>query len=195
MSRKILVIGGRGHIGGAVLAELVEAGAEVRTSGRRPAPGDFPDGVEVVRGDLTDPTTFPALLAGVGKVFLYASAEHAEAFCGEARKAGVGHIVLLSSNSVLFPDAPANPTAVEHLTVERALRESGIAWTFVRPGYLATNAFRWRGSIRAERTVRTAFPDGSTPSSTNATWLRSPCAPCSTTPTGAWRTSSWVGPS
>lgn len=158
----ILVIGARGHVGGAVADELLAAGAAVRASSRHPKAGDFPGGVEVVRGDLTDPATFPGLVAGVHKVFLYASSAYASAFAAGASRAGVEHIVFLSSNSVLFTDALDNPTAMEHLRVERALRESGIDWTFVRPGYLATNTFRWRSSIRAERTVRTAFPQGST---------------------------------
>jgi uncharacterized protein YbjT (DUF2867 family) len=159
----ILVTGARGHIGGAVLTELLAAGEGVRASSRNPAPGDFPDGVDVVRGDLADPATFPVMLDGVRKVFLYVAGDQAEAFTTEARNAGVEHIVLLSSNSVLFPDALENPTAVEHMNVEKALRDSGISWTFVRPGYLATNTFRWQSSIRKDRAVRTAFPEGSTP--------------------------------
>jgi uncharacterized protein YbjT (DUF2867 family) len=159
----ILVIGARGHIGGAVLTELLAAGETVRASSRNPKPDDFPDGVEVVRADLTDPETFPELLNGVRKVFLYANSDQAVTFAAEARKAGVEHIVLLSSNSVLFPGALDNPTAVEHMKVEQALTESGVDFTFVRPGYLATNTFRWQPSIRTDRTVRTAFPVGSTP--------------------------------
>lgn len=39
--------------------------------------------------------------------------------------------------------------------------ESGLDWTFVRPGYFATNSLRWT-SIRGERRLRTAFPDATT---------------------------------
>ena len=49
----ILVIGARCHIGGGVLHELLEASQTVRASSRDPKPGDFPEGVEVVRADLT----------------------------------------------------------------------------------------------------------------------------------------------
>jgi uncharacterized protein YbjT (DUF2867 family) len=159
----ILVIGARGHIGGAVLDELLRSGEPVRASSRDPERADLPDAVEVVRADLGDPETFPDLLAGVRNVFLYAHSAHAATFADAARDAGVEHLVLLSSNSVIFPDARQNPTAVEHLDVEHALRESGVGWTFVRPGYLATNTFRWAPSIRTDRTVRTAFPEGGTP--------------------------------
>ncbi|MCX4099049.1 hypothetical protein [Nocardia sp. alder85J] len=64
----------------------------------------------------------------------------------------------VSSASVLWPDAAANPIAVRHAVVERALDEAGLDRTFVRPGYFATNALRW-SSIRTDRVLRTAFPD------------------------------------
>ena len=55
----ILVTGARGHVGGAVLTELLAAGERVRASSRDPRPGQLPDGVEVVRADLTQPASLP----------------------------------------------------------------------------------------------------------------------------------------
>jgi uncharacterized protein YbjT (DUF2867 family) len=156
-----LVVGARGHVGGAVLAGLLAAGEVVRASSRAPQPGEFPEGVEVVRADLTDPASWSDVLAGMRKAFLYAHPETAAEFAAAARDAGVEHVVLLSSSSVLLPDAAANPIAQRHLAVERALDETGLARTFVRPGYFATNTLRWR-SIRTERVLRTAFPDATT---------------------------------
>jgi uncharacterized protein YbjT (DUF2867 family) len=158
----ILVTGARGHVGSAVLSELLAAGQPVRASSRDPKPGELPDGVEVVRADLTEPASLPDALTGVHKVFLYTQAQGAAEFAAAAQKAGVAHVVLLSSNSVLFSDAASNPIARDHIAVEQALAESGLDWTFVRPGYFATNTLRWQ-SIRTERVLRTAFPDGSTP--------------------------------
>lgn len=157
----ILVIGASGYVGGAVLGELLAAGATVRVSSRAPKPDQFPDGVEAVRADLADPTTLPDALAGVRKVFLYSHPETAAEFAEAAREAGVEHVVLLSSSSVLFPDAESNPIGRRHLAVERALDDAGLERTFVRPGYFATNTLRWE-SIRTERVVRTAFPEGTT---------------------------------
>jgi uncharacterized protein YbjT (DUF2867 family) len=157
----VLVTGARGHVGGAVLAGLVAAGEPVRASSRDPRPGEFPGGVEVAQVDLTDPASWPAALAGVRKVFLYAHPEGAAEFAAAARKAGVQHVVLLSSASVLSPDAEANPIALRHIAVERALDEAGLDRTFVRPGYYATNALRWQ-SIRTGRVLRTAFPEAVT---------------------------------
>jgi uncharacterized protein YbjT (DUF2867 family) len=69
-------------------------------------------------------------------------------FAAAARKAGVEHVVLLSSSTVLYPDAAASPIALRHLAAERALDEAGLDRTFVRPGD-ATNALRWWRAIRA----------------------------------------------
>ncbi len=157
----ILVTGARGQVGAAVLTELLAAGAQVRASSRAPRPDSFPGGVEVVRADLADPATLPDALAGVRKVFLYAHPETAAAFATAARQAGVERVVLLSSGTVLAPDASASPIAQRHIAVERALDDAGLTRTFVRPGYFATNSLRWQ-SIRTDRVLRTAFPDATT---------------------------------
>jgi uncharacterized protein YbjT (DUF2867 family) len=159
----ILVTGARGDIGGAVLAGLLAAGEPVRASSRAPRHGEFLSGIDVVRLDLTEPASWPSSLVDVRKVFLYAHPERAAQFAAVARKAGVEHAVLLSSFTVLYPDSEAYVVASEiaarHLAAERALDEAGLARTFVRPGYYATNALRWWQSIRTERVLRTAFPD------------------------------------
>ncbi len=156
-----LVVGASGHVGRAVVTGLMAAGEAVRASSRAPHSGEFPEGAEVVRADLTDPSSWPGALTGVRKVFLYAHPATATEFAAAARDAGVEHVVLLSSSSVLLPDAASNPIAQRHAVVERALDEAGLDRTFVRPGYFATNTLRWR-SIRTGRVVRTAFPDATT---------------------------------
>jgi uncharacterized protein YbjT (DUF2867 family) len=50
---RILVTGATGNVGGHVVAQLRVAGAAVRALVRNPGAADVPDGVEVVRGDLT----------------------------------------------------------------------------------------------------------------------------------------------
>nr|WP_246461077.1 NAD(P)H-binding protein [Nocardia transvalensis] len=156
-----MVIGARGFVGGGVLTRLLESGESVRASSRDPETARFPDGVEAVRADLTDPSTLPAALAGVTKVFLYAHPETAAEFAAAAVAAGVEHVALLSSGTVVQPNAEQNPIAVRHATVEQALTDSGLPHTFVRPGYFATNSLRWT-SIRTDRVFRTSFPDATT---------------------------------
>lgn len=157
----ILVTGARGHVGALVLSELMAAGETVRAASRAPQPGQFPDGVEVAQLDLDDAVGLPAALAGVRKVFLYAHPRTATQFAHAAREAGVEHVVLLSSSSVLRPDAKSNPIALAHSAVEEALDDAGLNRTFVRPGYFATNSLRWQ-SIRSARVFRTAFPEATT---------------------------------
>jgi uncharacterized protein YbjT (DUF2867 family) len=101
------------------------------------------------RGDvgaavLADPASWPAALAGVRKVFLYAHPEGAPEFAAAARKAGVEHMVLLSSSTVLHPDAAASQIALRHLAAERALDEAGPDRTFVRPGWSPGAGWSWR---------------------------------------------------
>lgn len=154
----ILVTGARGQVGREVLTELVEAGASVRASSRQPESAGLPGAVEVVRADLAEPDSLPAALDGVRKVFLYAHPDHVAAFVTAAEAAGVEHVVLLSSSSVLMPNAASNTIARRHLAVEEALSASTLDWTFVRPGAFATNTLQWAPAIRATRSLPTAYP-------------------------------------
>jgi dihydroflavonol-4-reductase len=65
---KTLVTGGTGFIGGAVVAELLAAGRDVRVLAR--APGSLAGlPVEVARGDLRDPASLIAAVQGCRRVF------------------------------------------------------------------------------------------------------------------------------
>ncbi|MFF1921954.1 SDR family oxidoreductase [Streptomyces sp. NPDC058221] len=153
----ILVTGVRGQVGSAVLRALIDAGQEVRAASRRPGDAAPVEGARTVRFDQSDPQTLPDALAGVHKVFLYAEPEGIEEFTAAARKAGVEHVVLLSSLSA-DSGHDDSPIARAHLTVERALDASGIDRTFVRPGGFSSNALQWAGPIRAARRLRLAYP-------------------------------------
>ncbi|GAA4636435.1 NAD(P)H-binding protein [Actinoallomurus vinaceus] len=154
-----LVIGARGSIGREVLRLLLAAGEPVRASVRNRAFADLPAGVPVVAADLTRPETLPAALDGVKKVFLYCPPEGVEGFAKAAQDAGVDHVVLLSSGSVLLPYAAGNAIAEEHRLVEQALAGSGLRWTPIRPLVLANNALSWGHSIRADSVVRLLHPE------------------------------------
>lgn len=148
----ILVTGSRGAVARSLIGLLRERGLDVRAASSRP---EDPD---TVRCDLTDPATFAAALKGVTSVFLYAEPSHAGAFAEEAARAEVEHIVLLSSSSVLGPNAETSPVARTHLNAERALAASSVPATSLRPGAFATNALAWRWSLRAGRPISLPFP-------------------------------------
>jgi uncharacterized protein YbjT (DUF2867 family) len=114
-------------------------------------------------------------LRDVRRVFLYADPVGVDGFVEAARDAGVEHVVLLSSVTAAWaegaeadiaglvgPGIPltveSDPIAWRHVMAERAIAESGIPWTFVRPGMFATNTLRWVSDIRADGAVRIARP-------------------------------------
>ncbi|MDJ0379694.1 NAD(P)H-binding protein [Streptomyces sp. G-G2] len=152
----ILVTGGRGAVARGLAALLVERGIPFRPASREPAaPGAAPGSVHC---DLTDPATFPAALKGVRSVFLYAAAEGIDDFVKEAVTAGVQHIALLSSSSVLGPDARESALSASHLAVEEALLAAPLRTTLLRPGSFASNAGSWAWPIRSGAPVRLPYP-------------------------------------
>jgi uncharacterized protein YbjT (DUF2867 family) len=161
-SMTTLVIGASGSVGRHVLSQLMAAGVPVRASARNPGSAGLPDGVPVVAADLTRPETLAAALDGVQSVFLYANAEGTKDFADAARTAGVEHVVLLSSGSVLLPYAKGNAIADEHRAVEQVLADSGLRWTPIRPLVLANNALNWSHSIRTTGVVGLLHPESAT---------------------------------
>ncbi|MEV8455584.1 NAD(P)H-binding protein [Streptomyces sp. NPDC052095] len=158
-----LVTGCRGRVGSALVPLLLRDGHTVRAASRTPegltaTAAALPEGVPVVTCDLSDPATFEAALDGVDSVFLYAEPAGIDAFLDAARAAGVGHIVLLSSGSVLAPDPERNAIAASHHAVEQALLASPITATLLRPDAFASNAYQWAASVRAHGSVDLPYP-------------------------------------
>jgi uncharacterized protein YbjT (DUF2867 family) len=157
----ILVTGATGRVGHEVLSQLHSAGYEVRALSRNPEKAKLPEGVEVVAGDLSKMETLTAALEGVDKVFWVLPLVVDINFPQIARQFGVKHIVLLSAAAVDFGEQ--NAIGRLHLNAEHAVRESGVAWTFLRPGAFMTNAFQWAESIRSEGVVQIPFGENSSP--------------------------------
>jgi uncharacterized protein YbjT (DUF2867 family) len=157
-----VVFGARGNVGRHVAAGLQAAGERVRVTSRNPATAGFPSQVQVAAADLEEPGTLPAALAGAENVFLYAKPAGIRGFVEAAQAAGIRHVVLLSSAAVVNADAEHNPIARQHRAVELAIEQSGIDWTFIRPGMFATNIRWWTESIRTANTVRIPYPDAQT---------------------------------
>jgi uncharacterized protein YbjT (DUF2867 family) len=156
----ILVTGATGNVGRGVVDRLTLAGEKVRALTRNPAAARFPDGVEVVRGDLAKPDTVRPAVDGVDRLYLFPLAyltPEIQSFddvidtteiVSVAAAAGVRRVVMLGSSDPDF------------LGLERAVEESGMAWTILRPGEFAVNKLDyWAPTIRAESMVRTAYAD------------------------------------
>ena len=73
----ILVTGATGAVGPRVVQSLHDAGYHIRTlSLDTPRPGSFPDGVEVLMGDVTDSSAVQSAMRGVGTVIHLAALLH-----------------------------------------------------------------------------------------------------------------------
>ncbi|RSN67806.1 MULTISPECIES: NAD(P)H-binding protein [Actinomadura] len=149
-----LVTGATGNVGRHVVGELLCAGAKIRALTRDPATARLPTEVEVAR-------TADMPLDGVTAIFINPAAfrDGLGDLLPRAAGHGVRRAVLLSSAAALDPD-PANDLAAHHLAFEAAIEDSGLEWTFVRPGEFASNALGWRDAIRAGRPVRAPYAAG-----------------------------------
>ncbi|MFE0459000.1 NAD(P)H-binding protein [Kitasatospora sp. NPDC058965] len=154
----ILVTGATGNVGRHVVAQLVEQGHAVRVLTRRPEQVDLPATVEVAAGDLTDPDALAAALKDVQSVFLFAAPGSGPGFVAAAERAGVRHVVLLSSGAVDDAAAEqANLIAAYHWEIEQALRASALSWTFLRAYSFAANTLAWAGQTKGGDVIRGAY--------------------------------------
>ncbi|WP_067568876.1 NAD(P)H-binding protein [Nocardia acidivorans] len=157
-----LVTGARGKIGRSLIARLHAAGLPVRAASADPAALTVPAGVQTAELRLDTPATFDAALTGVTQVLLYAEPAGIDAFIASARTAGVEHIVLISSSSVLGPNAADDSLGAHHLDVENALAASGIPTTVLRPDAFASNALGWARFIGNGMPIEHAYADAET---------------------------------
>ncbi|NUR87779.1 MAG: NAD(P)H-binding protein, partial [Nonomuraea sp.] len=101
----ILVTGATGNVGRQLVNLLLEAGEQVRATSRDPERAGLPGGVEVVRADLGREEDVRAALRGAGRAFLLPAAGQVDGFLGEAERAGLGRVVLLSALAVTMPES------------------------------------------------------------------------------------------
>lgn len=160
----ILVTGATGTVGSQVLAALLPEHAGGVRALTRNAAARFPTGVEPVVADLTSGDLSPAL-DGVEAVFLLTDglriAEHDARLASAAAAAGVRRIVKLSALSVGHEEA-SDPITVLHREGERAVRASGVGWTFLRPTGFMSNALNWAPTVAGQDLVEAPFAHGRT---------------------------------
>ncbi len=121
---------------------LVKRGASVRALVRDPAKADFPNGVDVVKGDLLDVDSLRSAFSGVSTLFLLNAVvpdEFTQALIAlnAAREAGVDRLVYLS---VIHSDLYVNvPHFAGKYGVERMIERMGFSATILRPAYFISN--------------------------------------------------------
>lgn len=133
--KPVFVSGASGNVGRAVVEALLAREIPVRAGDRSPR---VREGVESVRFDFGDPSTFAAA-RGCGAAFVLRPPAISKvkptlvAFIDEARALGVDQMVFLS-----VAGAGEN-SLVPHHAVETHLQAKGGAFTLLRPGFFAQN--------------------------------------------------------
>jgi uncharacterized protein YbjT (DUF2867 family) len=152
----ILVTGATGNVGSEVLKFLTEKRQPVRglVRSRRSLPG----GAEAVVGNLDDAASLKAAAEGARGVFLLGGYADMPDALTVFREAGVEHVALLSSRSVVGGQE-SNAVTGMHMAAERAVRDSGLAWTFVRASGFMSNTLQWVPQLQAGDVVREPFAD------------------------------------
>jgi (4-alkanoyl-5-oxo-2,5-dihydrofuran-3-yl)methyl phosphate reductase len=148
----ILVLGSTGTTGGEVARQLIQGGRRPRLLVRKLAKAAAFEGkTEILQGDLTNPESLEPAMKGVDKLYLVSEAASGPDLefnaIDAAKKAGVKHVVKLSVTGV---ENPFEIFAEWHGQVEERLRDSGMAWTMLRPQHFMSNTFNWAQTIKTQ---------------------------------------------
>ena len=158
---KVLVLGGTGTVGSQVGRDLLARGAEVLVLTRDPKKL-LPPGAKAVAGDLLAPATVRTAFLGMDGVFLLNAVSATECHEGlmavnGARMAGVKKVVYLSVQGV--DKAPHLPHFGAKLSVEAALKVSGLPFTILRPNNFFQNDTRYKDVMLAYGAYPQPFGD------------------------------------
>ena len=163
----ILLTGATGKTGSTAARVIAEKGAAARALVRDEAKAaPLKDaGIELVVGDAGDAVVLRQAMTGVDRALLIMpNNEQQEAIetrlVDAAAEAGVRHIVKLSSMEA-SPDSKS-PIARLHYTVEQHIRQSGLAWTMVRPNFFMQNLFGNAATIKSIQKFFLPLGDGKT---------------------------------
>jgi uncharacterized protein YbjT (DUF2867 family) len=171
-TRNVLIAGATGYMGRPLSAELIQRGHRVAGIVRPGSEGKLARGCEALSGNVLDlssfqaePARFDTLVQLVGVA--HPSPSKAAEFesidlrsCMEslalAKRSGIAHFVYVS---VAHPAPAMKAYIAVRMRCEQAIRESGIAATFIRPWYVLGEGHRWPYALLpfywlAERTAK-----------------------------------------
>ncbi|KAA6457968.1 NAD-dependent epimerase/dehydratase family protein [Acidobacteria bacterium AB60] len=143
---KTLILGATGRVGRLVVSKLADAGVSVRALVRNPENAELPETVEVMRGDLTVPSTLDPALEDVEAAFLVWVAPPAAIPAAIKRiLSRIRRIVFLSAPHQTPHPFFQQPNAMANMQreVERLILSAGVVSSFVRPGMFASNCVAW----------------------------------------------------
>lgn len=132
---RVLVIGGTGKVGSALVEELAGRAIAVRALSRSGRAPDRP-GVDGIAADLTRPDSLPPAFEGVDRCYLLTPLAQDETAMGwnavaAARDAGVERLVFQSIARAA--DYPGIPHFANKIRILDRIRDSGLTWTVVAP--------------------------------------------------------------
>jgi len=159
----ILITGATGTNGREVVRRLSDNGLKIRVMVRKRENANLPHSsdIEYVIGNFDNVASLGAALAGVERAFLLSpsSAEQVirEAnFIRAAKQAEVRHVVRFSILGAEL-DSPSRLIR-RHGQAEQLLRDSGIAFTMLRPSYFMQNLLWYINDITTRGVFYSALP-------------------------------------
>jgi (4-alkanoyl-5-oxo-2,5-dihydrofuran-3-yl)methyl phosphate reductase len=161
----ILVTGATGNIGSELVKLLVAKGEAVRVISRdEKKVSHLEPAVQRVIGDRHDPSIVHKAAQGADKVFMLAvlfdkNHEADRLLIEEAKRAGAGQIVMISSNAVQIE---GNLIGRLHREKEELIEQSGVPWTFLHPGGFMSNSLQWADVIKSQSKVFNPMGKGKT---------------------------------
>ena len=161
----ILITGATGRIGSATVQQLSTGGVHVRALVRSPekSASIAGAGVEIVRGDLTQPQSLEAALQGVTRALLVSPLDPRQVtlqgnFIEAAKRAGPVHIVKISGLGTA-PDSSVR-SGWWHAQIEAHLEASGLPFTHLRPLFFMQNVLRFAQAIAQTGEFAAALGEG-----------------------------------
>jgi len=148
---KILVIGATGRVGRHIIPALLAKGHKVRALTRSAATAQMaPEGIEASVGNLEDPMGLGAAFDGIDGVFLLNALSPSELQQGltalewtrRARAVKIVYLSVQGADDLLHVPHFANKAAME-----RAIRKSGIDYTFLEPNNFFQNDYMCREAL------------------------------------------------
>jgi uncharacterized protein YbjT (DUF2867 family) len=151
----LLLTGVTGKTGGASAQALLKKGIKFRAIVRNPdkAAALKAAGVELVIGDVTDRAVLEKALTGVDKALMTLpngeqQLELEKQFVDVAKAKGVKHVVKMSSMEATA--AARAPIPKIHYASELYLKQSGLAWTMIKPDFFMQNFLGSAGTIKEQ---------------------------------------------
>jgi uncharacterized protein YbjT (DUF2867 family) len=171
VARDVLVTGGTGYIGRALVPELLRRGHRVRVLARPASQARVPAGAEAIAGDVLDAAALGRALRDgdtvvhlVGtphpnptkvQAFLEVDLASARALARAAPRAGVAHVVYVS---VAHPAPVMQDYISARVLGEQAIAAQKLTATFLRPWYVLGPGRRWPAVLQPLYTIAAWVP-------------------------------------